>query len=297
MNNNQEETSSMGLEVIPVPEMIKLQSVEAFLESVAGVSGAKQVIFDFTDRKFFRPYGTMTIVLAARHLAKTTKRPVTFSNVSTTIRKYFQRINLFEMGKNWIHLTEFSTPAYYSPDSENLMELTAVSGYDDIVKILKRTDIIFSDWVNKGAQNDIRKVLDELCQNVQEHSGDSQVCMLIQKYSDKRNRSLKNVCIAIGDLGKGIRASLEETHGELRDSTLDYLHDVLEGITSRKTGRGGLGLPSTEAVAEKTGGYLWIRSETASIRTTGSSSRSRQGRTNLAYFPGTQVVAEFNFLS
>ena len=65
----------------------------------------------------------------------------------------------------------------------------------------------------------------------------------------------------------------------------------MAGSTSRESGRGGLGLRTVEETVAKEGGYVWLRSETAAIRSYGPN--RHYPYTDLAPMPGTQVVVEF----
>lgn len=105
-------------------------------------------------------------------------------------------------------------------------------------------------------------------------------------------RGRVDVCLAVGDLGCGIRGSLAARHGEFGEDPLDYLQAAMGGKTARSTGRGGLGLRRVEQIAGSEGGYLWLRSETAAILSRGP--RKAQGRGELISVPGTQVAVEFH---
>ena len=115
-------------------------------------------------------------------------------------------------------------------------------------------------------------------------------CILIQKYQGETPDRIR-LCLAVGDLGCGIRNSLSGRHGELYPGTLDYLNAAMNGYSARPTGRGGLGLRVVEEIVAAEGGYLWLRSDTAAIHTSGPGHQT--GYSDLTRVPGTQVAFEF----
>lgn len=174
-----------------------------------------------------------------------------------------------------------------NPETPNLLELTIITGPKDVERVVTRAKRIFNHWLTTPHLDSLLTVLSELCANIYQHSGDSQGCVLMQKY-DFRSQGKRTVCLAVGDLGCGIRGSMVSRHGEIGAEPLDYLYEAMQGRTSRPSGRGGLGLRTVEQIASASGGYLWLRSETAAIFSQGAN--LRQPEQNLPNLAGTQVA-------
>lgn len=241
---------------------------------------------------FVRPYGAIALVIAARLLSERSGRPVQLENLDNEVHLYLQRMNLFEVGRSWLQPTHPLKDEWTrDPQTPNLLELTTIAGPNDVTSIVSAAERVFSRWLMVPNLGSLLSALSELCANVYQHSGDSYGCVLIQKY-ESHTRGQVLVCLAVEDLGCGIRGSLTKRYGEIGQEPLDYLYEALRGRTARHTGRGGLGLRRVEQIASLEGGHLWLRSETAAILSRGPN--RAQGRQSLVHVPGTQVAVEFH---
>jgi anti-sigma regulatory factor (Ser/Thr protein kinase) len=271
-----------------------VSDVEALHALVDGRRPAERFVLDMRRVGFVKPYGVVALLLAARRLVSLSGRRVELANVDRQVHSYLERMNLFEVGGDWITPAEVLDASWdRNPQTPNLLELMPIEGPQDVVTAITRAERVFSRWLDVPDLNDLLRVLSELCANVHQHSGDPLGCVMIQKYEEGASGRTV-VCVAVGDLGCGVRASLTARHGEIGREPLDYLHAAMAGRTSRESGRGGLGLRLVEEVAKGAGGRLWLRSETAAVfgRASGES-RSHQG---LHYTPGTQVAVDLRSL-
>jgi hypothetical protein len=277
-------------------------SVEQFGSDVQTTDNLYGLLFDIAPTKhtlnlenagFVKPMGAMAIVLATRCIAKKSGHPVHLINLSPNLQSYLERINLFTVAKDWLELDEeLPTEQRWdrNPQTTNLLELTPITNANDVARAMERAEAIFSRWLQLPNLGSLLKVISELCSNIYQHSGDLQGFVLIQRYQ-YISRGEVEVVLAAGDMGRGIRGSLSARYPELGTEPLAYIQAALEGSTSRHTGRGGLGLRTVEETVAKEGGYVWLRSETAAIRSYGPD--RRYPFTDLAPMPGTQVVVEF----
>jgi len=233
------------------------------------------------------------LILAARRISEQSCHPVRLVNLNPGLQSYLERINLFTVAKEWLQLDE-ELPAEQrwerNPQTANLLELTPITNANDVAKVMERAETIFSRWLQFPNLGSLLKVISELCSNIYQHSGDPHGFVMIQRYRVV-SRNEVDVVLAAGDLGQGIRGSLAAKYPELGDEPVNYIQAAMDGSTSRHTGRGGLGLRTVEETVTKEGGYVWLRSETAAIRSFGPN--RRYPFTDLAPMPGTQVVVEF----
>jgi len=170
--------------------------------------------------------------------------------------------------------------------------MTRISTNSDVEKTIERAENIFSHWLNKSALNSLLSSLSELCSNVYQHSTDKNGIVLIQKYG-KQTLNVVNVQVAVGDLGCGIKGSLESRYGLIAGSAIEYLKLAMEGQSARDTGRGGLGLRRVEQIIQENNGSLYLRSHNATLL-----SHYKTGRTftsETVFFPGTQIALGLNF--
>ena len=264
--------------------------VEALYALVNGRGPAERFVLDMSRVSFVKPYGVVALLLTARRLATLSGRRVELANVGRQVHSYLERMDFFEVGGDWAVPAEVLDEGWdRNPQTLNLLELTLVDGPQDVVRATERAEGVFSRWLEVPNLNGLLLVLSELCANVHQHSGDSLGCVIIQKYEEGMSGQ-PVVCVAVGDLGCGVRASLSARHGEMGSEPLDYLRAAMAGRTSRASGRGGLGLQTVEEIATKAGGRLWLRSETAAV-VERASGESRVHR-HLRHVPGTQVAVD-----
>lgn len=277
---------------LTVPDALSggVGDVEALHSLVDNCRPAERYVLDMRRVGFIKPYGVVALLLAARRLAGLSGRRVELTNVNRQVHSYLERMDLFEVGGDWIAPAEALDEGWdRNPQTLNLLELTPVEGPRDVVRAIGRAEGVFSRWLEVPNLNGLLLVLSELCANVHQHSGDPLGCLMIQKYEEGASGRAV-VCVAVGDLGCGVRASLSARHGEMGREPLDYLRAAMAGRTSRASGRGGLGLRMVEEAAKGARGRLWLRSETAAIavRASGES----RGHRDLRHVPGTQVAVD-----
>jgi len=265
-------------------------NVEALHTLVDGRRPAERFVLDMRRVDFVKPYGVVALLLAARRLVGLSGRRVELANVDRQVRSYLERMNLFEVCGDWVSPAEVLEESWdRNPQTPNLLELTAIEGPQNVVRAITKAERVFSRWLDVPDLSDLLRVLSELCANVHQHSGDPLGCVMIQKYEEgSSGRAV--VCVAVGDLGCGLRASLSARHGEIAHDPLDYLRAAMSGRTSRASGRGGLGLRTVEEVAKGAGGRLWLRSETAAV--VSRASGKPRGQQGLRHVPGTQVAVD-----
>ena len=255
---------------------------------------AETYVLDMGSVGFAKPYGVTTLLLVARRLAAISGRPVELTNLSKPVQMYLDRMNLFEIGAEWVRPASRLADGWdRNPQTRNLLELTIINGPEDVLTAITRADRVFSRWLSGSNLGDLLRVLSELCANVHQHSGDPQGCVMIQKYEETvRERTV--VCVSVADLGVGVSGSLVARHGEIGYEPLDYLREAMGGRTARPNDRGGLGLRITDQIAHAAGGYLWLRSDTAAIlsRNPEPNQSTARGFRDLARMPGTQVAVE-----
>ncbi|GJD19904.1 hypothetical protein RIVM261_048600 [Rivularia sp. IAM M-261] len=269
-----------------------VEDVEKFYCLVTKAPKTDQYIFDMGIVAFINPYGAIALVLAARYLCSISKRPVKLKKLHNNLYLYLKRMNIFNISGDWLQpIDAFDEDWSRNSNTPNLLELTIIQSPSDVTAIVERAENIFTNWLKFPDLQNLLRVISELCSNVYEHSEDNCGCILIQKYEMTSQKQVA-VRLAVGDMGCGIRQSLISRYGEIKHEPLEYIQEALSGQrTSRATGRGGLGLHTVEEHASNAQGYLWVRSETAAVKSLGAS--KTKGHQKLAYLRGTQIAVEF----
>jgi anti-sigma regulatory factor (Ser/Thr protein kinase) len=276
------------IKTLRVQNVLRHGAVEAFFAQVAHLARGGRYVFDMADVDFVEPCGIIALLTAARICSKNSGKQVLLKNLGKEIYPYLDRMDFFRVGENWLRPTapldeEWSRNAH----TVNLLELTRVRDYDDVSAVEARAENIFGPCLSAEELRALMRVVSELCQNIYQHSGDPDGCIMIQKYYQDQHRVF--VCLAVGDSGCGIRSSLYGRYRGLGDQPLDFIRAAMDGnFTSRTHGRGGLGLRTVRNIARNHRGYVTVRSETASVTDWGKWSGVRASQA-LPFMPGTQV--------
>ncbi len=276
--------------LVPSGLRTTIEDIERFYEHVAEAPLAGRYILDMRLVDFAQPYGALALLSAARYLAVRSGNQVQLTHLDDQVSLYLHRMDLFKVGEPWLEpRSDPDDPWTRNPRTANLLELSTIAGRQDLEAVIPRVERIFSRWLGGPHLDNLICVLSELCANIYDHSGDTYGCVLAQKYEAPVSGQII-IRLAVGDLGCGIRRSLSARHGQLGSDPLDYIQEALRGRSARPN-RGGQGLQLVEQIAGIEDGHLWLRSETAAVFTQGPG--KSQGRSSLAYMPGTQLAVEF----
>ena len=272
-----------------VPDVLRhgTGGVENLFKLVAELPPARRYVFDMGSVSFIEPCGVIALLSAIRHCATQSSGRVLIKNLGEPLYPYLHRMDLFRVAEAWLRpLAPLTEEWSRNVHTVNLLELTPVTGYDDMTAIVERARGIFAPWLSPDELSNLLRVISELCQNIYQHSGDAHGCVMIQKYQPEQSRIF--ICLAVGDTGCGIRANLIKRYRELGDDPLDFVRAAMDGnYTSRLHGRGGLGLRTVRNITAAHSGYVTVRSETAGVTDWGK--RGVQSFDNLPYMAGTQV--------
>lgn len=276
------------LATLSVPDSLRHGpgGAENLFRQVALLPEAGRYVFDMTAVKFIEPCGAIALLSAVRSCASTSGQAVLMKNIDDQIYLYLERMNFFELTKAWLKpVLRLNEEWSRNPYSLNLLELTEVTGYDEMSIVIDRARDIFTTCLHPDELADLLRVISELCQNIYQHSGDAHGCVIIQKYQTGHSQPF--ICLSVGDSGCGIRTNLIKRYPWLGDDPIDFVRAAMDGrFTSRLHGRGGLGLRTVRDISAAHKGYVTVRSETAAVTDWG---RRVQTFSNLSYIAGTQV--------
>lgn len=276
-----------------IPDALKygIAGVETLYSAVAHAPRSARYVFDMKDVPFLQPCGVIALLSAVRHCSDLSGHRVIIINLNDRLFSYLDRMDLFKVAEGWLAPIGNVTDRWNrSSHTANLLELTKIGCPEDVEAVVERAERIFAPCLTEDELGSLLSVLSELCSNVFEHSHDPHGCALIQKYhSEQKNQS--KVCLSVGDMGRGVRASLAERHGEFGGGPLDYIRAAMNGMTSRRSGKGGTGLQRVREITAAHQGYVCLRSETAVISDHG---HRVQSNSSLAFVAGTQVSVEMS---
>lgn len=287
-----EEDSRRAVTVV-IPDALKygIAGVETLYGAVAHRPLSARYVFDMKDVPFLQPCGVIALLSAARHCSSLSGHRVIIINLNDQLFSYLDRMDLFKVAEGWlVPIGNVADRWNRSSHTANLLELTKIGCPGDVEAVVERAGRIFAPCLTEDELGSLLSVLSELCSNIFEHSRDPHGCALIQKYhSEQKNQS--KVCLSVGDMGRGVRASLVERHGEFGREPLDYIRAAMNGMTSRLSGKGGTGLQRVREITATHNGYVCLRSESAAITDHGHKAQSNKG---LTFVAGTQVSVEMS---
>ena len=278
---------------LSVPDSLRhgTGGVENLFHRVTALPRAGRYVFDMSGVTFIEPCGAIGLLSAVRHCATESKQKVLMKNIDAQIYLYLDRMDFFQVTTLWLKpLTALGEEWSRNPHSINLLELTVVSGYEEMSAAIDRARDIFASCLSPDELAGLLRVISELCQNIYQHSGDGHGCIMIQKYQPDQANAF--ICLSVGDSGCGIRANLIKRYSWLGDDPVDFVRAAMDGsFTSRSHGRGGLGLRTVRDITAAHKGYVTVRSETAAVTDWGN---HVQNFSNLALVTGTQVSVKMS---
>jgi len=183
----------------------------------------KKVVVSAENLCFIEPGGMLLLTLICSVIYNKTSNTVKLINISHTVKLYLERMDFFKYdfvdneiiyeGEKWLR----------DHKTNSLVELSYLtSPYPSMTEVLNRLKDILYIWIfNKDNEDEevicshIISIIMEICNNSFEHSiikKDTLVvcgsCFFLAQVYNPQN--IKEVVIAIGDTGIGIRKSLEK---------------------------------------------------------------------------------------
>jgi hypothetical protein len=265
------------------------------------LQNTERIELDLEDVKFIEPGGVLILTLICNQIYNITENQVKLINVNNGIVSYLERINFFQY--KFVQKPRIPLFEQWSRNSSSmlLLELTYLnSPFPQLTQILGRLNDILIKWIYKNkddpACSNIITIISEICNNSFEHSilrtSATKMygpCFLFAQVYSKGHTN--EVDIAVGDLGIGIRKSLEIKYNWIYPSDVMVLKKVLEGLSGRTfSDRGGSGIPYVvESTMNNFNGEYFLRTGKGIVMQ--DMGNKMLATKELMYaFPGTQWV-------
>lgn len=240
--------------------------------------------------EFVGPYGLVLLCLIGRYAGHILPLVKIRAPEAPNLRSYLRRVRLPQALEGVARLSGDGWELEgrpENPQSRALLELTPIAAQKDVEAALGRVagqvEAILAIELGYGEVevSQFKNVVAELAHNIIDHSG-STGFVTAQRYADRDGR--RWVEIGVGDLGVGIRASLNERFESHHWSHGESIRQSLRRDVSRGQGR-GLGLYVVNRICGEYDGSLHIRSGDARVYVRrGTVREARSGP-----FPGTQI--------
>jgi hypothetical protein len=254
-------------------------------------------IIDLRDCSWIYPEGAIAVFLIVRYYNQIGLRPTIIRPTNQDVDTYFERTGVIINSYQYVD---------YVPKPENIIshswyerktmqEITKVEDSSHVARIVNKFGNALKNQINNDSVvTKMKSVMLETFQNMPEHANpnnpsDFEGYANIQIYKDA-NR----IVVAAGDLGVGIKNSLQtsELYKRVQMDDLDAIKRVVYQRASRYAGtpkdsQHGGGVHRVFDIMKRLKGGIAIRSGTAAIIL--RPFNKYELVKNLRYFPGTQI--------
>lgn len=251
--------------------------------------GLDRIAINMSSIDFVEPAGALALAMVVSE-ALQVAGSVELVHLQGDVPRYLERMDLLKLSESdrLVMPMDF-VPFNRSQESTNLVEIQRIPpGHDPehgkackqtMSRMLKVLDAMTGD---DDESERLVSMLNELVNNIK-HSRDTGY-VVVQKYH-YRALGIKQVRIAVGDLGDGIKKSLGQRYNvtDLAADS-DYIRRALE--IYKDTPGGGKGLSRVDDLVNRWGGTLVVRSGNARVTIGGDAPGAEDG---LIRIPGTQV--------
>ena len=285
------------MNVIPLPPSLDHKTVDAFLDEVWQAPAGK-LLFDARHLRWIDPHGMVALLSAGSAWKQKHQADVRLQlGESPEVPGYLARMGFFVEAEK-VFLLDHRPANRSGGDSDVLLEITSVATNSDVHSVVDRVQAAAGRVLSRTlgypptAVVQFSVILSEVCQNVIEHA-QAPGWVAAQAYYWQRRLGRFVLVIALSDVGRGFRASLEGEHstrfGE-RWSDAAALEAVFVHGASRFADSGrGQGIQQIRKQVQRWDGMFSIRSGSARIADVQEWDDSRDRVEGLAPFPGAHI--------
>ena len=285
------------MRVIEIPPSLDYRNVET-LYSAVEAGETDPVLFDARRLEWTDPNGMLALLAAGRVAGEGGTPPRISLPERREVVGYINRMGFARAAADIFSPPPREAGRRPARASDVLLEITPITTNSDVHaavdRVQSRAGAILSRSLRYPAAAVVQfsVILSEVCQNIVEHAEGSG-WVAAQAYNWARRLGRHVAVIAVCDLGRGFRASLEEGHSarfadRWGDATALEAAFLLGLTRFPDTGR-GQGIQQIRKQVARWNGLLSIRSGTARIADAPSWSRNPPLEEKLADFPGAQI--------
>ncbi len=285
------------MRVIEIPASLDYRNLETLYDPL-DLTNPEPILFDMQRLRWIDPNGMLVLLAAGRVLTDSGVKPRLYLPGNREVNDYLDRMGFHEAALEVFEMGPRSSWQRRTRRSDVLLEITAITRNSDVHKVVERVQdragAILAHTLHYpiSAVVQFSVILSEICQNIVEHA-EGPGWVAAQAYNWRRRLGRQVAVIAVADIGRGFRASLESRHAErLAGEEGDRMAleaAFLHGVTRfPDTGRGH-GIQQIRRQVERWNGLFSIRSGSARIADIPSWSSKKSGEEGLRPFPGSQI--------
>jgi hypothetical protein len=286
------------LNVITLPPSLDYRSVDELLDAVCRAPEGK-LLFDARHVRWIDPPGMVGLLGAGSVAHGRSDAPVRLQlPENPEVPGYLARMGFFPEAERFFQMDHRPPQRSGGGESDVLLEITPITTNSDVHAVVDRVQNRAGRVLSRTlgypptAVVQFSVILSEVCQNVIEHA-QAPGWVAAQAYNWQKRLGRFVLVIAVSDLGRGFRGSLEGEHASRfgdRWSDVTALEAVfMHGATRfADTGR-GQGIQHIRRQVRRWNGMFWVRSGTARIADVPEWDDSPDRTEGLAPFPGAHI--------
>lgn len=237
---------------------------------------------DLSNLEWVEPYGVVMLGCAVMDSIERSREVTVEAPTDSNVHSYLSRMGFGDL-LNRVGLASPIRQVQQNPMGLRLVELQSVGDEESADLLCNFVEEKVQTLCDAPLLDQFKGSLSELVVNIPFHAN-SEGLMCAQVYENVKGRTAK---FAVGDWGRGIRATLED--GGIRSSTDgEAIEEAVQEGVSRFRDRGN-GLSATLKDIHGLGGSISIRSGSALVTFAGSKPVSRR---TVSHLPGTIVAVE-----
>jgi hypothetical protein len=286
------------MRVLDLPQSLDYRSVGEVMERAVECRGEK-VLLDGRRLRFVDPVGMLGLLGNGRYLGEGSGAPPRLAlDPDSDVHRYLARMNFFEAAEGVLAVEGVARPRRGGA-SDVLLEITPIAENRDVHALVEhiqdRAGTILSRTLGypPSAVIQFAVILSEVCQNILEHAG-APGWVAAQTYQWSRRLGRQVLVLAVGDLGRGFRGSLEGEHagrfgsrwGDATALEAAFIH----GLTRFPDQGRGQGIQQIRKQVRRWGGVISVRSGRARIADSADWEALPPMEDGLAPFPGAWIT-------
>lgn len=283
--------------VVPLPSSLDYRTTDSVLAQLPD-SGDGRVLLDGRHLRWVDPYGMLTLLAIGRVLSERTgEAPTLDLPMDSDVSGYIARMGFFRAAEGLFQYAG-SPPHRQGRPSDVLLEVTQITTNSDVHSVVdrvqERAGVLLSQSLGYPPTSVMQfsVILSEVCQNILEHAeGHGWVAAQVYHWSRRLGRHV--LLLAVADVGRGFKGSLEDEHsarfGDRWSDSTALEAAFIHGITRFPDSGRGQGIQQIRKQVRKWSGAISVRSGGARIADVPEWEEMEPLVNDLPWFPGAQI--------
>jgi hypothetical protein len=284
--------------ILNAPASLDQEAFDSLVAAAEGTNGEGALI-DARHVRWADPYGMIGLLALGHTLRSGDALPLLQLPESSEVVSYLSRMGFMGAAQGVLEVPNAPPARRATAKSPVLLEITPIRSHEDVHGVIdhvqERAGAILTQKLgySRGDAAMFSMILSEVCQNIIEHA-EAGGWVGIQTYKGIPQLRRQVVVIAVMDLGIGFRGSLAKEHsvrfGDRWSDATALEAAFIHGTTRFRDPGRGQGIKQIRRQVGRWGGKVAIRSGSARIADIPEWDSAPPMETDLAAFPGSQIL-------